>query len=912
MSESKDKGSKKKIVQLLIGVLISLIVISLSWLSKSTDYFPFYEMIELKLLDTSFLVRGSISMDQNLGTIDIDGLSLETEGRYQDWTRDKYANIIRTLKDLNARMIGFDVFFTEASSDDILKKQDFESAEISSVDEVLDLFRDYDNEMKEAMEYAGNVLLGQSFEKAEFQDPQWVTDNTAIPNEQRKLALASLEPYSKDFPEWAESGMLLFRDIEPPQPKLTEASKGVGYAMTEADIDGAVRHYPIVLVYNEKVWPSLALLMFLEYIGADFKDIEIIPGKEIILPPGTLPDGTEIQRTVPINEHGLMMVNWTGDYADEQFFHVPHLAILKNKQAWLHAELAATLKNILLANPEVGEDPEAFMDKIVEGGIEPDDSVVEIMFTLFWGNLLEGAIKNGEIVEKEALPAEETYEFYLELSLNHKIANAFEEDPTLTMEQMKEKVDERNEDKLRRGYYVLKDIFNNRGGLKPEDYPLYFWDPEVDGKILRKSDIENKVFVYGLTAAGTHDLNPMPYNNRYPMVGLYPNILNTLITGDFLKRVPFYAEALVILFLGLLTGVLVPRFKPLTGAIIFLLLLFGYIFLVQYLFEGPGYWLDVLGPVSVILTGFTAITVYSFFSEEKEKKMIRGMFSRYVTKSVVDELIKNPDMLKLGGEKKVLTVFFSDVAGFTTLSEQLSPEDLVSLLNEYLTIMTEIILKYDGMVDKYEGDAIMAVFGTPIMFDDHALRACYVSLEMQEELIKLRTQWKQEGKPELYVRIGLNTGPMVAGNMGAASRLDYTVMGDSVNLGSRLEGANKQYGTYIMISEFTYEVAKNEIEVRFLDSIRVKGKLEPVKVYELIGRKDVGISKEMEEIREFYSKGIEQYLSKNWDKSIEYFNRALEIDENDEPSKVYIQRCKAFKENPPPEQWDGVFTMTTK
>ena len=265
----------------------------------------------------------------------------------------------------------------------------------------------------------------------------------------------------------------------------------------------------------------------------------------------------------------------------------------------------------------------------------------------------------------------------------------------------------------------------------------------MNGKILRREDIENKVFIYGLTAAGTHDLNPMPYNRRYPMVWLYANIFNTIISQNFLQRIPFSVNAMIVLCFGLLTGIFVPKFKPLTGAILILGILAGFLVSAQYLFQGPGYWIDVFGPVLAIMVGYAAITVHSFFSEEKVKKMIRGIFSRYVTKSVVDELIKNPEMVKLGGEKKVLTVFFSDVAGFTSLSEKLTPEELVSLLNEYLTAMTSIILKYDGMVDKYEGDAIMAVFGTPIFSEDHAVRACYVSLEMQHELAKLRKQWKR-------------------------------------------------------------------------------------------------------------------------------------------------------------------------
>ncbi|MCK4965957.1 adenylate/guanylate cyclase domain-containing protein, partial [bacterium] len=412
--------------------------------------------------------------------------------------------------------------------------------------------------------------------------------------------------------------------------------------------------------------------------------------------------------------------------------------------------------------------------------------------------------------------------------------------------------------------------------------------------------------------AGTWDLNPMPYLDRYPMLGLHANAFNTILTQNFLKTLPQWLVFTIILLCGLLMGLIVPRLSPIKCAIVILTLLAGYLLTAQYVFVSKGLIIDVLGTVSTLMIGYLSITVYNFFSEEKEKKMIRGIFSRYVTKSVVDELIKNPDMVKLGGERKTLTVFFSDVAGFTSVSEALSPEDLVGLLNEYLTAMSNIILKYDGMIDKYEGDAIMAVFGTPIPMPDHAVKACHVSLEMQDELVELRKKWHEEGKPELKVRIGLNTGPMIAGNMGAMDRLDYTVMGDSVNLGSRLEGANKQYGTYIMISGFTYELVKDDIETRFLDSLRVQGKKLPVKVYEVLASKDKGLSDIKRKVVESFDQGMECYLKQNWDKGIYYFENALSLDNDDPPSQVYLERCQAYKENPPASDWDGVYTMTTK
>jgi adenylate cyclase len=257
-------------------------------------------------------------------------------------------------------------------------------------------------------------------------------------------------------------------------------------------------------------------------------------------------------------------------------------------------------------------------------------------------------------------------------------------------------------------------------------------------------------------------------------------------------------------------------------------------------------------------------------------------------------------------------VIFSDVVGFTTLSEQLTPEALVSLLNQYLTEMTNIIFKYNGMLDKYEGDAIMAVFGAPIAHGNHALNACLAALDMQEQLKQLRSLWGKQGRPQLYARVGINTGTMVVGNMGSENRFDYTVMGDAVNLGARLESANKQYNTFIMIGENTYQAAKDHLIVRELDIVRVKGKTELVRVYELLSTREKGISEQKVKILDHYSKGYSNYLTQNWDEALKDFQLALQVDPNDGPSRTYVQRCQQFKENPPGEGWDGVFVFRTK
>jgi adenylate cyclase len=232
------------------------------------------------------------------------------------------------------------------------------------------------------------------------------------------------------------------------------------------------------------------------------------------------------------------------------------------------------------------------------------------------------------------------------------------------------------------------------------------------------------------------------------------------------------------------------------------------------------------------------------------------------------------------------------------------------LLNEYLTAMTDIVFKYDGLLDKYMGDAVMAVYGAPLDQPDHALRACLTALDMINALKKLQEKWSAEGRPVLDIGVGINSGAMVVGNMGSEMRFDYTVMGDSVNLGSRLEGINKEYGTNIVISEFTYAAVKDALLCRELDSVRVKGKKLPVKIYELVGAKED--APQWEQFLVQFNEGLAKYKEMRWDDAIAAFGKALEVRPGDPPAEMYIKRCRELKEQPPEGEWDGVFTMTKK
>jgi adenylate cyclase len=438
---------------------------------------------------------------------------------------------------------------------------------------------------------------------------------------------------------------------------------------------------------------------------------------------------------------------------------------------------------------------------------------------------------------------------------------------------------------------------------------ISFYD--VFDRRLQAETFSDKIVLFGTSLAGLYDLRVTPVNSRFPGVAIHANLIYSLLNEDFFTQASDMLWLGIVVAFGFLFAFLFGKMRPVFAIVLGIFLVLAYLVSAFLVFEFEGLWLPIIEPMLTVLVAFGTTFSYRYITEEKNKRFLRGVFSHYVTPSVVNELLANPDKIKLGGERKNCTVMFSDVAGFTSISEKMAPEDLVHLLNEYLTQMTNIVFKYDGMLDKYEGDAIMAVFGAPVELKNAALNGVLCALEMQRELVNLRAKWKAENQPELRARIGLNSGPMVVGNMGSESRFDYTVMGDSVNLGARLESANKQYGTYIMLGENTYEEVKSEILCRKLDMIRVKGKQEPVSVFEAIAELAVASDKERQLV-EMFASGYAAYLMQKWDRAEAQFKAILEIYPDDAPTLTYIKRIQVIKTEAPLPDWDGVFDMLTK
>jgi adenylate cyclase len=355
----------------------------------------------------------------------------------------------------------------------------------------------------------------------------------------------------------------------------------------------------------------------------------------------------------------------------------------------------------------------------------------------------------------------------------------------------------------------------------------------------RKADpalLRDRVVLIGGTAAALGDIRATPFDAASPGVELRASVIENLIDGNLVYRPDWMPliDVTLMAIIGLLMVWLLPRFGVAGGGLLAAALLGGYVAFAMYLFRSEGLWLNIVYPALVIVLLFATATLVSYFFTLSEKRYLKVAFQHYVPPAVVEDLVAEAGALRLGGEKRELTVLFSDIRGFTTLSEGMQPEELVKLMNEYFTVMTDRVFAHRGSLDKYIGDAIMAIYGAPVVESEHPLLACRSALDMMRALEELQEKWRPKGLPAIGIGVGINTGPMVVGNMGSATRFNYTVVGDAVNLASRIESLNKNYGTSILISEYTYERVKGEFpDVREVDSVKVRGREGPVRLYEL-------------------------------------------------------------------------------
>lgn len=430
----------------------------------------------------------------------------------------------------------------------------------------------------------------------------------------------------------------------------------------------------------------------------------------------------------------------------------------------------------------------------------------------------------------------------------------------------------------------------------------------IEGKVTLPEDA---IVFIGATEMGIADIRATPFDPVMPGVEISATAASNILKRDYLKYNSWIAVidianiALSTLFLSLIFTKINRTFISLG---IFAGMLVATYYLNIFIFKKYLFNLSIIYPIVSLSLCYLASEAYRNIIVEKRSRFLKKAFSSYVSPELVHIIIKNPDKLKLGGEKRTITVLFSDIRNFTTISESLTPEKLVTLLNNYLDPMTEIVLKHRGMLDKYIGDAIMAIYNAPIDLKEHAREAVLTSLEMLKKLKSLNEKFATMGFPQISIGIGINTGEAITGNIGTEKRFDYTAIGDTVNLASRLEGLNKFYGTKIIISESTFNSIENKKQFfkRQLDLIRVKGKKAPVKIYEVMEEDSPLVS-----VIDDFEKALHLYRNCRFKEALKLFTFINEVF-NDQVSLIYVKRCKEYILNPPPADWDRAYTATEK
>lgn len=438
--------------------------------------------------------------------------------------------------------------------------------------------------------------------------------------------------------------------------------------------------------------------------------------------------------------------------------------------------------------------------------------------------------------------------------------------------------------------------------------------------------IQDQILLIGLTASGLTDLGPTPHAPVSPLMLVHANAINNALQGDYLRQVP--AGWLIVGWLALAWGTVVPlRRGPVVLAVLLpLALSAGYIWMAFALFAGRSVELALFWPVAGFALTHGAAIMERLAVETRAKARIKNLFGTYVAPEAVEKMIASGEEPKLGGEEVEITAFFSDIEGFSSFSEMLEPQRLVSLMNDYLTEMNEILQENGGTLDKFIGDAIVGMFGAPLWFPEHAYQACVASVLMQRRQEVLCQKWRRDGNwpravGEMRTRIGLNSGVAVIGNIGSRRRFNYTMMGDNVNLAARTESAAKAYGVVTMVTGETRRLAlaqREDLVFRYLDKVVVKGRSLPVEMYELVETRSE-LTAEARDCLATYEEGVARYLARDWSGAERIFQRSAEGEAEGKrnpggtnPSRVMLERCRELLSNPPGPQWDGVFVMKSK
>ncbi|MDR2542691.1 MAG: adenylate/guanylate cyclase domain-containing protein [Treponema sp.] len=681
-----------------------------------------------------------------------------------------------------------------------------------------------------------------------------------------------------------------FVDVLPALPIFSQSAKGAGFTNAVVDSDSVRRRVYLVQNAYDHWYPQLAFAPLHSFLGSPQI---IFEKRKLTLKQAQMPDGQVRDLSIPLDNYGRLMLDWHKENYFDKYTHVSFatFAVLDEIEADLEYYSSALLSA-------------EWMDFT-----QFDPSLRVIPRTL---------IEIGELFDA----ARTVRSFAMENTCDNSF-NAYLEYRNYAMELLGDIFAMNVEEKLQEIIMLLFDEYPDYIDLFEEEaeYILLLIDRLKSDLNQYHELIENyasvfsdKFVIIGRVDTGTTDFGVNPFHGNYINVGTHGVVLDTILSESFIIPLGLLWSILLIFifvppFFFFSSG-LPPVIRASSG--------FGAVFFIfagtVLLFRFSGVFLSPVGVVLATVSATIIREIILYAASEKEKRFIRNAFSTYVSSDIVKEIIADPSRLQLGGTEHYMTAVFTDVKGFSTISEKLGdPAKLVSLLNKYLSAMSDVVLAEKGTIDKYIGDAIVAFFGAPIQLEDHALRACVSAIAMKKIEVDMNKEIMEQNLSPipLLTRIGVNTGSMVAGNMGTANKMNYTIMGNAVNLAARLEGVNNQYGTWVLASEDTVLETKDALLYRKLDRVRVVGINKPVRLCELIDMADIASEQDRKLVSVFHE-ALDNFEKRQWKQAIEGFNEALIIKPNDTPSTIYLDRLKQFSVTMPDDSWDGVYNLTSK
>ncbi|MFP3041116.1 CHASE2 domain-containing protein [Treponema primitia] len=874
----------------------------------------FFTSLDNRVFDLFLGTVPSLTEDDSILIITVDDDAIANVGIFP-WTRDILADAIVFLREMGADTVAFDLSYLDRSPMRIdpeyvqntlpgILDNEFLSIN-TSVAQVLDAFstgslrssdlEEYKEQLFEHNQSARNTI-GEAVSYVSRDVDEYFARSLAFFG--KAYLTLTLTPDSS--PVGGTENLLYLKDrialkniraagdtltpneagIIPPIAPLLNSAGGAGFVNALPDKDGYRRRIHLVQKHGDTYYGHLALVALRGMIG----NPEIIVTNTAI----TLKDadirGTIRDIRIPRSRDGTVLVKWPKKpFADYKI--LSSWQLIRYKQ----------LEEEFVQNLRVMESSGFFY--YLGDTINPLDAYTKALH-----------------IREESTPGQGSFEIYQQVRHEYiEAAETFLKGPAETL--------------------ILEDVAGN-GDLENFVSALFVasreqFDTLLDIRRTVSKKVQRGLSIIGVNATSMTDNGIIAFEERFPNVGIYAAVANMILAGEFLDDIPYIVSLLIALTLSLGLGILIHRLdvgKSIAAGILAMAL--SAVFFLLFFIITKRY-LGVAVPfISVTLT-FLSLSAINFFSTVREKSFLRSAFSRYLAPQVIEEILLDPSKLNLGGEERKMTALFTDIQGFSTISEYLSPVDLVSLLNIYLTNMSNIILENRGTVDKYEGDAIIAFFGAPVHMEEHAALACRTAIQIKKAETRLNQQILDEGtspllpftrlvldktlnSPPLFTRIGINTGDMIVGNMGTPDKMNYTIMGHSVNLAARLEGVNKQFNTGgILISEYTKKEIGDKFVTRRLDRVRVVGINSAVQLYELLEEQEQAPTKLMDFVQN-WEKALLLYENRQFFEAKNLFKTLTEEAPDDPVAQLYLDWSEQYFNSPPGPDWDRVYTLTQK